>query len=201
MNTAYTTTRLWQQSLCQGLKLIRQFFTTTKLTWLLAIIAVISAVNISYELNRIRQIHAFNTAISNGKPPKTDTQSFEAKFATAYWLAKNERFKESTLLFTHLAENATPTQKAAILYNIGNIFFLRGIAINGTNGTVRNETEYLFTQAKTSYLQSLRLDNNHWDVRHNLDRILTIVRGDATPGVGESDTPGLIMGNIPVGLP
>jgi len=24
---------------------------------------------------------------------------------------------------------------------------------------------------------------------------------DPTPGVGESDSPGLIMGNIPVGLP
>jgi mxaK protein len=198
MNT--TTSPLWQQ-LCKGLNLVRQFFTTTKLTWLLVIVAIVSAVNISYEINRIHQINAFNTATSHGKPPKTDTQSFEAKFATAYWLAKNERYKESTLLFTHLAENATAPQKAAILYNVGNIFFLRGIAINGTNGTVRNETEYLFTQAKTSYLQSLRLDNNHWDVRHNLDRILTIVRGDATPGVGESDTPGLIMGNIPVGLP
>lgn len=201
MNTINNSPPSWQQSLCKTLKLARQFFTTTKLTWLLAIVAITSAVSISYEVNRIHQIKAFNAAISHGKPPKTDTQSFEAKFATAYWLAKNERYKESTLLFTHLAENATAKQKAAILYNVGNIFFLRGIAINGTNGTVRNETEYLFTQAKTSYLQSLRLDNDHWDVRHNLDRILTIVRGDATPGVGESDTPGLIMGNIPVGLP
>lgn len=201
MNKINTKTPAWQQHLCHGLMRVRQFFTTTKLTWLLAIIAILSIVNISYAINRIQQIEAFNAAISHGKPPKTDTQSFEAKFATAYWLAKNERYKESTLLYTHLAEHATPSQKAAILYNLGNIFFLRGIAINGTNGTVRNETEYLFTQAKTSYLQSLRLDNRHWDARHNLDRILTIVRGDATPGVGESDTPGLIMGNIPVGLP
>lgn len=201
MNIINTTAPTWQQQLGKGIKRVRQFFTTTKLTWLLAIVAIISVMNISYAMNRIRQIDAFNAAVSHGKPPKTDTQSFEAKFATAYWLAKNERYKESTLLFTHLAENATAVQKAAILYNVGNIFFLRGIAINGTNGTVRNETEYLFTQAKTSYLQSLRLDNNHWDVRHNLDRILTIVRGDPTPGVGDSDTPGLIMGNIPVGLP
>ena len=86
-------------------------------------------------------------------------------------------------------------------YNLGNIFFLRGLAINGRDLTVRDEAVYLLTQAKTAYMQSLRLDNEHWDARHNLDRILTMLPSEPTPGVGESDSPGLIMGNIPVGLP
>ena len=128
-------------------------------------------------------------------------QSFEAKFSTAYWLAKNERYKEATLLFNKSINNADNTQKAAIQYNLGNIFFRRGLAINGANMTVRDEAEYLFVQAKTAYQQSLRLDNSFWDARHNMDRILTMLPGTPTPGVGESDTPGLIMGSIPVGLP
>jgi mxaK protein len=175
--------------------------TSKKLTWLLIIIAILSAAGAAFEANRIRQIKAFNIAVSTGKSPKTDLQSFEAKFSTAYWLAKNERYKEATLLFTHLSEGASPSHKSAIQYNIGNILFLRGLAINGTNMKVRDETEYLFRQAKTAYQQSLRLENTHWDARHNLDRILVILPGTPTPGVGESDSPGLIMGNIPVGLP
>ena len=180
---------------------IRQFFTVTKITWLLILVALLSALLTIYSYNRIKQIDAFNLAISTGKPPETDLQSFEAKFSTAFWLAKNERYKESILLFNKALNSANPTQKAAIQYNLGNIFFRRGLTINGANMTVRDEAEYLFRQAKTAYQQSLRLDNSFWDARHNMDRILTMLPGTPTPGVGERDTPGLIMGSIPVGLP
>ncbi|HYN54736.1 MAG TPA: hypothetical protein VES38_08535 [Methylotenera sp.] len=180
---------------------LRHFFTVTKITWLLIAIAIISAISTVYFYNRTKQIEAFNLAISEAKPPETDLQSFEAKFATAYWLANNERYKEATLLFNKALNNANTTQKSAIQYNLGNIFFRRGLIINGANMTVRDEAEYLFRQAKTAYQQSLRLDNSFWDARHNLDRILTMLPGTPTPGVGESDTPGLIMGSIPVGLP
>ena len=172
-----------------------------KLTWILTITALATALAAVYESNRIRQIDAFNAAVSEGKPPKTDQQSFEARFSTAYWLAKNERYKEATLLFTQLLPVGNINQRSAIQYNLGNIFFLKGLAINGTNGKVRDETEYLLRQAKSAYQQSLRFDHRYWDARHNLDRVLTMLPATPTPGVGESDTPGLIMGNIPVGLP
>lgn len=177
------------------------FFSVTKLTYLLIIIAITSGISCLYAYNRVQQIAVFNQTISDGKPPKTDTQSFEAKFATAYWLAKNERYKEATLLFNKALNKANTEQKAAIHFNLGNIFFRRGLAINGNNMTVRDEAEYLLRQAKTAYQQSLRLDNSNWGARHNLDRLLTMLPGTPTPGVGESDTPGLIMGSIPVGLP
>lgn len=180
---------------------ITHFFSVKKLTWLLIIIAIFATISTAYLYSRIKQINAFNAAVSAGLPPKTDLQSFEAKFSTAFWLAKNERYKEATLLFNKALNSANTTQKAAIQYNLGNIFFRRGLAINGANMTVRDEAEYLFRQAKTAYQQSLRLDNSFWDARHNMDRILTMLPGTPTPGTGESDTPGLIMGSIPVGLP
>lgn len=180
---------------------ISRFFTVRKLTILFALVAIGSTASAIYHFNRIQQIEAFNYAISEGKPPKTDLQSFEARFSTAFWLAKNERYKEATLLFNKALNGATTEQKAAIHYNLGNIFFLRGLVINGTSMTVRDEAEYLMRQAKTAYVQSLKLDNSNWGARHNLDRLLTMLPATPTPGVGESDTPGLIMGNIPVGLP
>ncbi|TSA48689.1 MAG: hypothetical protein D4R48_05095 [Nitrosomonadales bacterium] len=172
-----------------------------KLTWLLAAVAVASLLGAAQQANRMRQIEAFNAAVLAGKTPITDTQSFEAKFSTAYWLANNERYKESTLLFLQLAEAGNADQRSAVQHNLGNIFFLRGLIINGTSMTVRDEAEYLLRQAKNAYQQSLRLDNSHWDARHNLDRLLTMLPATPVPGVGESDTPGLIMGSIPVGLP
>lgn len=172
-----------------------------KVTWTLAIVAVASTVTAFYEWSRINQIKNFNQAVLAAKTPATDRQSYEAKFSTAYWLAKNERFKESTLLFLQLAEIGDKNQRSAVQHNLGNIFFLRGVAINGNNMTVRDETEYLFRQAKGAYVQSVKLDNSHWDTRHNLDRVIGMLPSTPTPGVGESDNPGLIMGNIPVGLP
>lgn len=181
---------------------ILHFFTVKKLTWILAISAILSAVGSVYAYKRIGQIDAFNEAVLAGKPPVTDQQSFEAKFATALYLAKKERYKESTLLFSALLPKAANNnQKSAVQYNIGNISFLRGLAINGTNMTVKAEAEYLVGQAKTAYVSSLKLDNSHWDAKHNLDRVLGMLPGTPTPGVGDGEKAGLIMGNVPVGLP
>lgn len=172
-----------------------------KVTWTLAVIATVSSITTLYAWNRIHQIHDFNRAILTAKTPDTDRQSYEAKFSTAYWLAKNERYKEATLLFLQLAEQGDMNRRSAVQHNLGNIFFLRGLTVNGNSMTVRDESEYLFRQAKGAYVQSLKLDNSHWDTRHNLDRVIGMLPETPTPGVGESDSPGLIMGNIPVGLP
>ena len=172
-----------------------------KVTWTLALIATVSSITTLYAWNRIDQIHDFNRAILTAKTPDTDRQSYEAKFSTAYWLAKNERYKEATLLFLQLAEQGDMNRRSAVQHNLGNIFFLRGLTVNGNSMTVRDESEYLFRQAKGAYVQSLKLDNSHWDTRHNLDRVIGMLPETPTPGVGESDSPGLIMGNIPVGLP
>ena len=175
--------------------------TSKTLTWLLIAIALATIFYITLETKRIHEIGAFNKAVLEGRTPETDRESFEAKFATAYWLAKKERFKESALIFSNLLPKAETKQKAAIYHNIGNIYFLRGLAINGTNNTVRDEAEYLLRQAKASYVNSLKLDNTNWKTKHNLDRILTMLPSTPTPGVGGDEKAGLIMGNIPVGLP
>lgn len=175
--------------------------TSKTITWILIAVAAIAATVIVMETKRINQIEAFNKAVTEGRTPETDQESFEAKFATAYWLAKKERFKEAALIFSNLLPKAQPKQKAAIYHNIGNIYFLRGLAINGTNNTVRDEAEYLLRQAKASYVNSLKIDNTSWKTKHNLDRILTMLPSTPTPGVGGDEKAGLIMGNIPVGLP
>ena len=180
---------------------LTSFFTVKRLTLLFGLISLACLLGSIMTYRRIQQIEAFNSATLAERAPATDQESFEAKFNTALYLAKKERYKEATLLFTQLLPKGNDTQKAAVQYNIGNIFFLRGLAINGINMTVRDEAEYLVRQAKTAYIASIKLDNSYWDARHNLDRVLGMLPGTPTPGVGESDSPGLIMGNIPVGLP
>lgn len=168
----------------------------------LMVVAVAATATILYTWQRIEQADAFNQAILSAKTPQSDLQSFEAKYAVAYWLAKHERFKEATLLFAKLIDGSTPTQRAAILHNIGNIFFLKAIQVTGGNdNSTRDEVEYLLTQAASSYKNALKANNSHWGTRRNYDRVMSLLPEKPTPGVGESENPGLIMGNIPNGLP
>lgn len=168
----------------------------------LSVIAVASAATMLYSWQRIQEIKAFNQAITTAKSPQTDKQSFEAKYAVAYWLAKNERYKESTLLFTKLVEHANADQRAVIMHNVGNMFFLKAIQVTGGNDSkTHDEVEYLLTQAMTSYKNALKANNSNWGTRRNYDRVMTLLPEKPTPGVGQSDNPGLIMGNIPNGLP
>jgi mxaK protein len=180
---------------------LTQFFSVKKLTWAFTLIALICLVGSIATYKRMQQIDAFNAAISAGKTPDTDKESFEAKFATALYLAKKERYKEATLLFNALIPKANAAQKSAVHYNIGNIFLLRANALGGRGATIQQEAEYLLLQAKTSYVASLKLDNTQWDAKHNLDRLLGLLPETPTPGVGEGEKAGLIMGNVPVGLP
>jgi mxaK protein len=153
-----------------------------------------------YQSAQMHEIDAFNQAVQSAKSPE-NKQSFEAKFSAAYWLAKGGRYQDASQLFTQLMETAkTPDQRAAVQYNLGNIFFLRGLLVNRSGDTVHDEAEYLLTQAKLAYQQSLRLDNTHLDARHNLDRVLSMLPEDSV-AKDDQDKPGIVMGNIPVGLP
>lgn len=179
----------------------KNLFSTKKLTWIFVLLLIISLGVFIKQWIELKNIQVFNRDIAEGKSPSMFINSFEARYATAYWLTTKERYKEANILFTNLLPIASPSQKAAIQYNIGNIFFKRALAINGTDMTVKNETEYLFRQAKAAYMLSIKIDNHALDVKHNLDRVLMILPANPTPGVGDSDSPGLILGNVPVGLP
>jgi hypothetical protein len=180
---------------------LARFLSVKKLTWAFTLIALICLAGSIFTYKRIQEEDAFNRAISAGKTPATDKESFEAKFATALYLAKKERYKEATLLFTALMPKANIAQKSAVQYNVGNIFLLRANAMGGRGAAISQETEYLMQQAKTAYVASLKLDNSQWDAKHNLDRLLGLLPSTPTPGMGEGDKAGLIMGNVPVGLP
>jgi mxaK protein len=180
---------------------LTQFFSVKKLTWAFTLIALICLIGSVFTYKRIQQIDAFNQAVSTGNTPATDKESFEAKFATALYLAKKERYKEATLLFSALMPNANAAQKSAVQYNIGNIFLLRANALGGRGATIAQEAEYLMLQSKAAYVASLKLDNTQWDAKHNLDRLLGLLPETPTPGVGDGEKAGLIMGNVPVGLP
>ena len=150
---------------------------------------------------KMTEIERFNQAVLAGQKTSTSDYPFEARYAAAYGLASKGRYQDATQLFNQLMESrGTPEQMAAVQYNLGNIFMLRGLMVNHNGEEVKDEAEYLLNQARLAFEQSLRLDNRHLDARHNLDRVLSLL--PANPGTPEEQEKlGIIMGNIPTGLP
>ena len=183
--------------------ILNKIFSVKKVSYTLCVIGIFLLILIFSSIFKFNQIKIFNEIIQAGDTPEIYSQSYQARFSAAFRLAEKEYYKEATNLFNNLTNEGSDNQKSAVHYNIGNIFFKRGLFIYGTSNDskVAAEAEYLFRQAKKAYEQSLKYDNTHWDTKHNLDRLLTLLPSEPTPGVGDSDSPGLIMGNIPVGLP
>lgn len=150
---------------------------------------------------QIFEIEQFNqTALAGGSPSNT-AYKFETKYAAAYAVAKSGRYQDAAQLFNQLMESkGTPSQISAVQYNLGNIYMVRGLMVNHNGDTVKDEAEYLLNQAKLAYEQSLRLDNRHLDARHNLDRVLSMLPDDHGAR-DDQDKLGIVMGNIPTGLP
>ena len=154
-----------------------------------------------YVGKQLTLIEQFNNAVLSGGHPANTDYKFEAKYAAAYAFAKNGRYQDATQLFGQLMESkGTPTQISAVQYNLGNIYLIRGLMVNRNGATVKDEAEYLLNQARLAYQQSLRLDNNHLDARHNLDRVLAMLPENSV-AKDEQDKLGIVMGNIPTGLP
>ncbi|HSI43876.1 MAG TPA: hypothetical protein VK949_05995 [Methylotenera sp.] len=154
-------------------------------------------------------IEQFNMAVTaNGKVAKDDYK-FEAKYAAAYQLARNGRYQDASQLFGQLLEmTASKSQLSAVQYNLGNIFLVRGLLVNhnatagesAEENKVKDEAQYLINQAKLAYQQSLRLDHSHLDAKYNLDRALRLLPENPV-AKDDQDELGIVMGNIPSGLP
>lgn len=172
--------------------------TKNKILIIILIIALIPAI---YFAKSVWDIFQFNQSVLHGQVISNSKYKFEAKYASAYLLANKGRYQDATLLFNQLLEQeATPPQVAAVQYNLANIYFLRGLRVANKGETVKDEAQFLLNQAKLGFQKSLRLDNRHTDVRHNLDHVLSLLPDENNTG-GDKDKLGIIMGNIPTGLP
>jgi len=168
---------------------------------LLLVTCIIGMASVLWSGKELYEIEQFNIAARAGGVPASNSYPFEARYAAAINVAKQGRFQDAAQLFSQLLEmKATQTQIAAVHYNLGNIFLIRGLIVNRNGATVKDEAEFLFNQARMAYEQSLRLDGRHLDVKHNLDRVLSML--PANPGSNEvQEEPGVVMGSIPTGLP
>lgn len=150
---------------------------------------------------RLYQIETFNQVILHDSKPPFNDYIFETKYAAAYSLASNGRYQDAAQLFGQLLEMDINNQKrAAVQYNLGNIFLTRGLLVHQNGAEVRDNAEYLFNQARIAYKQSLSLDNQHIDVKYNYDRVLRLLP-KGSHNRDENEELGIVTESLPTGLP
>ena len=81
---------------------ILKFFTVKKITYIALLLTITSLYFLGSSFINIQKINKFNSLVNEGNSTRLFAQSFESRFSTAYWLAKNEMFKESRILFNNL---------------------------------------------------------------------------------------------------
>lgn len=169
-----------------------------KWSLLMFYVGIIGTIAAGYQLNKIE---VFNQAILHGNKPPFNDYQFETKYAAAYTLASNGRYQDASQLFGQLLEmDIDEQQRAAVQYNLGNIFLSRGLLVHQNGAEVKDKAEYLFNQARMAYKQSLTSDNQHIDVKYNYDRVLRLLPKESRYK-DEKEELGIIMESLPTGLP
>lgn len=119
---------------------------------------------------QLLRIHAWNALLSSPAVLSAPAGAPAAvQLARAHALAQHGDFWAALTLYQQVA-SASPGQRAAALFNQGNLLLRRAVAMHVAGDDVRAQP--LFGLAKASYRQLLREHPADWDARYNLELAL-----------------------------
>lgn len=141
-----------------------------------AAVAVLCAAVMLYQSVRLHRLELVNQAIAASARPDlqtpADRQDPRVGLARALALSRagdvDRAVKEFSRLSTRTAADGV---SRAALYDLGNLYLRRGMALAGENATAAVPFIEL---AKQRYRDLLRIDPEQWDARYNLERALRL---------------------------
>lgn len=152
------------------------------------------------------RLNADLAALAQGTDVAVDSASWDGLVqARARFLDRRDRFDEAQALIDDALPRVQPATQAAMLYNHANVLVERAIARierGDLDGAIP-----LVNLAKDSYRRALRLEPGNFDLKHNFDVAMRLVR-DFPPagaeGEDETATPKKLwtdLPGVPKGLP
>jgi len=151
----------------------------TFLRLMLGAAVVLSGAGLAREGVRWREVRLYNQALAQADYARAAPLAGDAgRFAEAYSLQQAGRYQDARLVYSGLEHSAAPGMRAAVLYNMGNTYLEQAATIDLHKDADRALP--LIELAKSSYRELLRIDDQHWNGRYNLERALQL-----SPDVGE----------------
>ena len=147
------------------------------------------------------KIDRLNHVIQAGEQVADEAYSYQKKFAAAYDLGQHQDYKHAVQLYSQLLETSPEiNEKSRIQFNIANNLFLSGLLRRlNDDGTLKDEAKYAFSQARTAYEQSLRLNPESRSAKFNLSLLHSVMPMNVK-GTPKEQT-GMELSNMPIGLP
>ncbi|KAG1707812.1 Sel1-repeat-containing protein YbeQ [Nymphon striatum] len=120
------------------------------------------------------QVNRYNTAIeqSNYQEAKKYKGDY-GLFASAYLKQKEKDFQEALILYVSLEKTEDKELRKHVLFNEGNTYLQQALTLDE-----KRDAEQIFPLvelAKVSYRRVLRMDNEYWGAKYNLERALKLL--------------------------
>lgn len=140
------------------------------------IASVVALAVLSWRVGEVRRDNAVIAAIEAGDDVPVDlrTASGEVLLARSGFLLARDRHEEAQALLDASSGIAGPKLRARLLYNHANARIREAIA--AVERGDRDKAIPLTRLAKDEYRLALRLDPGAWDIKHNYDVAMRIVR-------------------------
>jgi mxaK protein len=141
-------------------------------TFLLAALAL----GIVYELFTIYTISEYNRYIEDpSRLQSTQDHPPQLIFAKAHYVDAQGQYREALSLYNSIEYHDAPTLRERVKYNMGTIYLQEAVKLwnaEGVEAYARVNT--LLELAEAAYREVLRLNDQNWDARYNLEYAMRI---------------------------
>lgn len=154
-------------------------------------------------INKTQRLLAGDSYI---EPEKVDLSIPEIRFAYAWHLAEGGLFDDAVEAYSKAEIDATPEMVKHIYYNMGNLYLTQAVELAEKMGVDRAMA--LADVAKDMYESALKIDDQFWDAKFNLEAAQRLSRDlplgrlqESEEGAESSTELWSAMPGFPIGLP
>jgi mxaK protein len=128
---------------------------------------------IAYDANRLTQDQRFNDGLAEG-----DTSSIGrpddayAQYAAAYELQQRQDFRKAVEAYAAVEAGPASRMHIDVKFNLANLYFRRALQLREAGS--QDLAMPLIELAKQNYKEILRIEDGHWDAKHNLELALVL---------------------------
>jgi len=176
---------------------------------IISICALLSLVLSTMSLQRSNLINNTQRLLATGtyiQPEEVDLSVPEIRFAYAWHLAEQGLFDDAVQAYSKVSIDGTPTMLKQVYYNMGNLYLTQAVELAEKMGVDRAMA--LADVAKDMYESALKIDDQFWDAKFNLEAAQRLSRDlplgrvqESEEGVESSTELWSAMPGFPVGLP